>query len=819
MTNFATKIKDTESESAKLNGVKRKPNNIGFDSLIARAPLFGFPIQRKADCACGGGCPKCQESKEHIQPKLEIGHPSDEFEVEADRVAHELVHEKVTPSRPKETKVAKRIQTKISSLPGKTSKNTKTNALLPRSVNQTLTSAGQPLQSDTREFMERRFGQDFGRVRIHSDAPAAKSAGEINAKAYTAGNNIVFGEGQYQPATIEGKSLLAHELTHVVQQEASSASTVQRQLVTPLAAGGGLGGVMDRDRQQHSPPSPTAQDPQQSSQTVEPGVDLTQIPIESDEMVQRVVIACEDSTIAFVTGRGIYIYELTSCDVPHGTYQATVTTSGNNVTWTLGTHEGEGFDERARFRYRIRSGQENPATLFRRQRSVAVESVSHIQDVSQSPQERCQLMLRERELIAPRSFSRELFETLSFEREIWRQRIPLGQFGWVTFSVTAHGSASGNLSGGYGPGTLSNICLYQRMARGRIGGSAHFSFPAFLTATLNLTGGLDLAGHYLSVIPVGEIDGEINATAQASGQAAINSDLQVVYNPNPGAARTWEFSANNTLDVQGSLSFNANARIAVRFLTREIWSRDWNLVNAQIGASWRGGLIVRPDLSLEFNSGEFAVNRGGAASSLGATSGSGSGTPPSGNSTPPSNSGSSRLQQILDLATAVYDESRAQTAETPVLNVRVPPYSRYALGAPGTDIHRALLVQARDYRVNNTFVDFSSFHSNVGVMEITHNGQTRFLVDRSDPNDLHSELRLFRQLEAIDPNYLIPERRTTRVIQIYTERAPCGNCRQQLILSRDRLHDDFPVFYTVPYSGSNAQMARQLMEAYGLTPP
>jgi hypothetical protein len=85
-------------------------------------------------------------------------------------------------------------------------------------VNGVLGSPGQPLDSVTRTFMESRFGHDFSRVQIHADAQAAKSARAVNALAFTVGPEIVFDVGQYAPQAKEGRRLLAHELTHVVQQ-------------------------------------------------------------------------------------------------------------------------------------------------------------------------------------------------------------------------------------------------------------------------------------------------------------------------------------------------------------------------------------------------------------------------------------------------------------------------------------------------------------------------------------------------------------------------------------------------------------------------
>ena len=70
--------------------------------------------------------------------------------------------------------------------------------------------------------MESRFGHDFSQVRVHTDTRAAESARAVNARAYTVGRNVVFGSGQYAPGSGEGQRLLAHELTHVVQQSATA---------------------------------------------------------------------------------------------------------------------------------------------------------------------------------------------------------------------------------------------------------------------------------------------------------------------------------------------------------------------------------------------------------------------------------------------------------------------------------------------------------------------------------------------------------------------------------------------------------------------
>ena len=78
--------------------------------------------------------------------------------------------------------------------------------------------SGRPLDQRTRSFMEPRFGVDFGEVRIHTDATASRTAQSLNARAFTIGHDIAFNHGEYNPASATGKQLLAHELTHTIQQ-------------------------------------------------------------------------------------------------------------------------------------------------------------------------------------------------------------------------------------------------------------------------------------------------------------------------------------------------------------------------------------------------------------------------------------------------------------------------------------------------------------------------------------------------------------------------------------------------------------------------
>jgi hypothetical protein len=96
---------------------------------------------------------------------------------------------------------------------------------MPASVQQVVSSPGNQLDVTTRSLMESRLGCDFAGVRVHSNGGAAESALAVGAAAYTVGQHVVFGAGQYSPHTPSGRGLLAHELAHVVQQSGASPSS------------------------------------------------------------------------------------------------------------------------------------------------------------------------------------------------------------------------------------------------------------------------------------------------------------------------------------------------------------------------------------------------------------------------------------------------------------------------------------------------------------------------------------------------------------------------------------------------------------------
>jgi len=158
-----------------------------------------------------------------IQPKLMVNQPNDIYEQEADAAANKVMRMPVNKNEPFFFKPANTLllQRKCShceekeKLQMQNESNVSTGMGATSIVHDVINSSGQPLDGDTKNFMESGFGYDFGNVRIHNDSLAHNSSSQINALAYTHGNHIAFGAGQYQPGTEQGKQLISHELAHV----------------------------------------------------------------------------------------------------------------------------------------------------------------------------------------------------------------------------------------------------------------------------------------------------------------------------------------------------------------------------------------------------------------------------------------------------------------------------------------------------------------------------------------------------------------------------------------------------------------------------
>ena len=196
-----------------------------------------------------------------IQTKLTVSQPGDIYEQEADRVANQVMSMSNPPGLQRKEKEAiftqkslfqrqveeeekkeESLQTKMlighenSVQRQVTEEEKKEEPVMTKRISEIMTQpdgdlqvrlnqsrgSGQSLPDDTRSFMENRLGTDFSQVRVHTDSRAGQMSKDLNAKAFTSGRDIYFGAGRYAPATSSGKRLLAHELTHVVQQGGST---------------------------------------------------------------------------------------------------------------------------------------------------------------------------------------------------------------------------------------------------------------------------------------------------------------------------------------------------------------------------------------------------------------------------------------------------------------------------------------------------------------------------------------------------------------------------------------------------------------------
>ena len=236
--------------------VQRYLGNAYLQAATTNSPSL---IQRA--CGCGGTCASCSGKSSG----LTVGPANDAYEQEADRVADAVMRmpdpalqrqeeeedmlqpkliqrqeeeEELMPKRiqrqEQEEEEALQLKPLSAQITPLVQRQEEEEGLMPKRLQRqadaegsaeapaiardVIQSSGQPLDASTRAYMEPRFEYDFGGVRVHTGSQATEAARSVSARAYTAGQHVVFGSGQYAPGTDEGKRLLAHELTHVVQQ-------------------------------------------------------------------------------------------------------------------------------------------------------------------------------------------------------------------------------------------------------------------------------------------------------------------------------------------------------------------------------------------------------------------------------------------------------------------------------------------------------------------------------------------------------------------------------------------------------------------------
>lgn len=211
--------------------------NVRVQTQLQGTPTPSFaPVPRgqlQRQCACGthtmdgGQCAECWKKNvgvggRPLETKLAISEPGDVYEQETDRVTEEVISMSPVDANKKQSGSMTLPLVQRHASAGSATGLPE----VPPIVNEVLNSPGKPLDDDARSFLELRFGHDFSKVRVHTDGRAVQSAQAVNALAYTVGENVVFASGQYSPQTVAGRHILAHELTHVVQQTAAPATQI-----------------------------------------------------------------------------------------------------------------------------------------------------------------------------------------------------------------------------------------------------------------------------------------------------------------------------------------------------------------------------------------------------------------------------------------------------------------------------------------------------------------------------------------------------------------------------------------------------------------
>jgi len=237
-------------ESAEQKSSMGSVSSLGNQAMLNRMQsCASFP----QSCPTGGACHICPKSSPSVQPKLKINKPGDKYEQEADRVADQVMRmpesqslaggiqracssckedEELLQRQPLEEEVEE-DEEEIMLKPDR--EGAETNVSTGAAVENlaSLGESGKSLSEVDNSFFSQRFGYDFGGVRVHTGSTASKDSQSINARAFTYGNHIVFGQGQYHPGSESGKKLLAHELTHVIQQ--GSSDNVSRKSILPFS--------------------------------------------------------------------------------------------------------------------------------------------------------------------------------------------------------------------------------------------------------------------------------------------------------------------------------------------------------------------------------------------------------------------------------------------------------------------------------------------------------------------------------------------------------------------------------------------------------
>lgn len=234
LQNNEPKAKVAKSNAPIFTSVVQKKMTVGAenDAFEAEADTMANRVMQMQDTslhtftstppAIQKKCTKCEEEENRIRKKSLT-------------TAYTSIQRKCSKCEEEEQKIQKKSLSETITPFVQRSGSGKTTSVAPSHVESSILSSkgtGSPMDTSTKSFMENRFEADFSQVRIHTDSQAVQMSRELNAQAFTVGNDIYFNEGRYNPNTHTGKHLLAHELTHTIQQGGNNSKKVQKKPAT-----------------------------------------------------------------------------------------------------------------------------------------------------------------------------------------------------------------------------------------------------------------------------------------------------------------------------------------------------------------------------------------------------------------------------------------------------------------------------------------------------------------------------------------------------------------------------------------------------------
>lgn len=202
----------TNGDQAVQRLLQTKTENIDTNSASSTPTVFSHDFSR---------IPVYRGTDNTIQPKLSVNAPKDRYEQEADRIAEEVLRQKAPGEKGEKVKIQGIASQRA------TGDERNISEEIEKRLSQSKGS-GSSLSNEVRAFVEPQMNSDFSEVRIHTDSEAAKMNQELGARAFTHERDIYFGPGQYKTQSVEGKRLIVHELTHVVQQSYARQSSSEK---------------------------------------------------------------------------------------------------------------------------------------------------------------------------------------------------------------------------------------------------------------------------------------------------------------------------------------------------------------------------------------------------------------------------------------------------------------------------------------------------------------------------------------------------------------------------------------------------------------